>query len=39
MEKYFGKKRSDSSTKLTIGTIETEPTVRSSLNYYISYEY
>lgn len=32
-----GKKRSDNSTGLTIGTIRTEQDVISSLNYYILY--
>ena len=32
--KKFGRKRSDNSTERTIATIKTEPTVRSSLNYY-----
>lgn len=36
-ENSSGRKRSDSSTNRTIGTSKTEPTVRSSRNYYTSY--
>jgi hypothetical protein len=35
MENSSGRKRSDNSTNQAIGAIKTEPTVRSSLNYYI----
>lgn len=35
-EKNSGRRKSDNSTNRTIGAIKTEPTVRSSLNYYIS---
>jgi hypothetical protein len=36
MENISGRKRSDNSTNQAIGAIKTEPTVRSSLNYYNS---